>query len=66
MYEARLRGVERHKIRIMCKVVLVDRVSTDLIWDKVGAAVICHVISHMAMSSVETSTSTYVRLWSLI
>ena len=65
MYEARLRVVELHKIRIMCKVILVDRVSTDLIWDKVGVAVICHVIPHMAMSSVETSTPTYVRLWSL-
>ena len=32
-YEARLRGVERHMIRMMCGVRLVDRVLTDVLRD---------------------------------
>ena len=37
--EARLRGVERRMIRIMCGVRLVDRVSTDVLRDRVGVVV---------------------------
>ena len=37
--EMRLRGVERCMIRMMCGVRLIDRVSTDVLWDKVGVAV---------------------------
>ena len=37
--EARLRGVERHMIRMMCGVKLVDMVSTDFLRDKVGVVV---------------------------
>ena len=37
--EMRLRGVERRMIRMMCGVRLVDRVSTDVLWDKVGVVV---------------------------
>ena len=35
----RLRGVERRKIRMMCGVRLVDRVSTDVLRDRVGVVV---------------------------
>ena len=35
----RLRGVEHHMIRMMCGVRLVDRVSTDVLRDKVGVVV---------------------------
>ena len=38
--DVRLRGVERHMIRIMCDVRLVDRVSNYIIWDIVGVVVI--------------------------
>ena len=37
--EMRLHGVERHMIRMMCGVRLVDRVSTDVLQDKVGVVV---------------------------
>ena len=34
--EARLCGVDPHMIRMMCRVTLVDRVSTDVLCDRVG------------------------------
>ena len=34
--KARLCGVERQMIRMMCGVRLVDRVLTDVLWDKAG------------------------------
>ena len=37
--EARLRGVDCRMIRMMCGVRLVDRVSTDVLRDRVGVAV---------------------------
>ena len=37
--EARLHGVERRMIRMMCGVKLVDRVSTDVIRDRVDVVV---------------------------
>ena len=37
--EMRLRGVERRMIRMMCGVRLVDRVSSDVLRDKVGIVV---------------------------
>ena len=37
--EARLRWIECRMIRMMCGVRLVDRVSTDLLWDKVSVVV---------------------------
>ena len=37
--EARLRGVERHVIRMMCGVRLVDRVLTDVLRDRVSVVV---------------------------
>ena len=37
--EMRLRGVECHMIRMMCGVRLVDRVSTDVLWNRVGVVV---------------------------
>ena len=37
--EARLRGMECRMIRMMCWVRLVDRVSTDVLRDRVGVAV---------------------------
>ena len=37
--EARLRGVKRRMIKMMCGVRLVDRVSTDLLRDRVGVVV---------------------------
>ena len=37
--EVRLRGVERRMVRMMCVVRLVDRVSTDMLHDKVGVVV---------------------------
>ena len=37
--EARLCGVERRMIRTMCRVRLVDRVSTDVLCDRVGVVV---------------------------
>ena len=37
--EARLRGVERRMIRMMFGVILVDRVSTDVLRDRVGVVV---------------------------
>ena len=37
--EVRLRGVERRMIRIICGVRLVDRVTTDVLRDRVGVVV---------------------------
>ena len=37
--EARLRGVDCRMIRMMCGVRLVDRISTDVLRDRVGVAV---------------------------
>ena len=37
--EVRLRGVERRMIRMMCGVILVDRVLTDVLLDRVGVVV---------------------------
>ena len=37
--EAKLRGVERRMIRMMCGVKLIDRVSTDVLCDRVGVVV---------------------------
>ena len=37
--ETRLRGVEHHMIRMMCRVGLVDRKSTDVLRDSVGVVV---------------------------
>ena len=34
--EVRLCGMERCMIRMMCEVRLVDRVLTDVLWDRVG------------------------------
>ena len=57
-------------IRMMCRVRLVDRVSADVLWGRVGVvmkieaiiikikAVCCGIV----MPSVETSTSKYLRL----
>ena len=39
MGEARLCGLEHHMIRMMCGVKLVDRVSTDVLRDRVGVVV---------------------------
>ena len=46
--EARLRPVEHRMIRIMFEMTLVDRVSTDVVWDKVGVIV---KIKYMIMQS---------------
>ena len=37
--EARLAGVERRIIRMMCGMRVVDRVLTDVLWDRVGVVV---------------------------
>ena len=37
--EAKLRGLERHMVRLMCGVRLVDRVSIDILHDRVGVVV---------------------------
>ena len=37
--EARLRGVNCHMIRMMCGVRLVDKLSTDVLCDRVGVVV---------------------------
>ena len=57
-------------IRMMCRMRVVDRVSTDVLWDRVGVVVkiedmIIQSCLPMVMSSVETSTPKYVRLWDL-
>ena len=39
VHEATLRGVERRMIRMMCGVRLVDRVSTDVLRDRMGVVV---------------------------
>ena len=63
--EARLRGVERRMIRMMCEVRPVDRVSTDVLRDRMGDVVKIEdmmIQSHlrgMVISSVETSTPKY-------
>ena len=64
--EARLRGVEHRMIRMMCGVRLVDRLSTDVLLDRVVVVVKIEVmIVVMVTSSVETSTPKYVTLWNL-
>ena len=57
-------------IRMMCRMRVVDRVSTDVLWDRVGVVVkiedmIIQSCLPTVMSSVETSTPKYVRLWGL-
>ena len=44
MDEVRLRGVQRRMIRMMCWMRLVDRVSTDVLQDKVGVVKIEDII----------------------
>ena len=67
--EARLRGVERRMIKMMCGVRLVDRVSTDVFHDRVGVVlkikdmIFKVVCGGMVMSCVEKSFHKYVRLW---
>ena len=67
--QARLRGVERRMIRMSCGVRLVDRVSTDVLRDRVSVAVKIEVMiiqsRGMITSRVETSIPKYVRLWKL-
>ena len=55
-------------IRMMCRMRVVDRVSTDVLWDRAGVVVkiedmIIQSCLPMVMSSVETLTPKYVRLW---
>ena len=56
-------------IRMMCGVNVVDRVSTDVLRDRVGVVVkiedIKTVYGGKVMSCVETSIPKYVRLWEL-
>ena len=65
--ETELRGVERCMIRMICGVRLVDRVSTDVLCNRVGVVVKIEdmIIQSMVMSCVETSIPKYVRLWKL-
>ena len=65
--ETGLRGVERRMIRMICGVRLVDRVSTDVLRNRVGIVVKIEdmIIQSMVMSCVETSSPKYVRLWKL-
>ena len=71
MDEARLCGMERYMIRIMCGVRLVDRVLTDFFWDRVGVVVKIEdmiIQSHcgsIVMSCIETSIPNYFRFWKL-
>ena len=54
-------------IRMICGVRLVDRVSTDVLRNRVGVVVKIEdmIIQSMVMSCVETSSPKYVRLWKL-
>ena len=64
--EARLRGMEHCIIRMMCEVRLVDRVSTDILCDRVDVIVKIEDMitqSRLGWSCVETSVHKYVRLW---
>ena len=71
--EMRLCGVEHRMIRMMCAVRLVDRVSTDVLRDRVGVVVTIedfiivfyNVCSGMVMSSIKMSAPKYVRSWSM-
>ena len=71
MDKARLCGMERCMIRMMCGVRLVDRVLTDVFWDRVGVVVKIEdmiIQSHcgsMNMSCIETSIPNYFRFWKL-
>ena len=54
MDEARLCGMERHMIRMMCGVRLVDRVLTDVHRDRVGVVVkIEDMISHVKHGDID-------------
>ena len=65
--EARLHGVGRRMIRMMCVMRLVDRLLTDVLQDRVGVVVkikdiiqsFCGVI---VVSSIDTSFPKYLRL----
>ena len=50
--EMRLRGVERRMIRMMCGVRLVDRVSTDVLRDRVDAVETIKDFKNSKMSEV--------------
>ena len=66
--EARLRGVEPHMIKMMCGVRLVERVSTDVLRDRMGVAVKIEdmiVQNRLGWSCMETSIPKYVRVWKL-
>ena len=68
--EARLCGMERCMIRMMCEVRLIDRVLTDVLWDRVGVVVKIEDIiqSHcgsIVMSCMETLIPKYFRLCKL-
>ena len=60
----RMHEVERHMIKMMCKVRLIDRVSTDVLCDRVGV-VFKAVCSGKVMSCMGTSIPKYMRLWML-
>ena len=70
MDEARLLEVEHH-MNSICGVRMIDRVLTDVLWNRVGLVVKIEdmifeaVCSGMFISSNETSAPKYVRLWSL-
>ena len=70
-HEARLRGEQRRIIRIMCGVGLVDRVSNDVLRDRVGVVVkiedmiIQSRLRGTVMSCVETSIPKDMKLWKL-
>lgn len=60
--ELRLCGVEQHIIRAMCEVKLVDKVSSDILGERVGVAVkYMAVCNDMVMSSVEALIHKYVK-----
>ena len=69
MDEARLCGMDRYMIRMMCGVRLVDRVLTDVFWVGVVVKIEDMIIqSHcgsMNMSCIETSIPNYFRFWKL-
>ena len=68
--EARLLEVEHH-MNSICGVRMIDRVFTDVFWNRVGFVVKIEdmifeaVCSGMVISSNETSAPKYLRLWSL-
>ena len=71
MDEARLCGMERYMIRMMCGVRLVDRVLTDFLGDRVGVVVkiedliIQSDCGSIVMSCIEISIPNYFRFWKL-